>query len=56
MDYGMDMDLVLHPSGHTGYEHISVFTYQVATNNRAESYHKTLNSIIKTPYPNVWKL
>ena len=37
------------------YEHISVFIYQDATNNGGESYHKTLNSIIKTPYTNVWK-
>ena len=30
--------------------------YQDATNNGAESCHKTLKSIIKTPHPNVWKL
>ena len=32
-----------------------ISVYLDATNNGAESYHKTLKSIIKTPHPNVWK-
>ena len=34
---------------------LSVFIYENATNNGAESYHKSLKPIIKTPHPNVWK-
>ena len=34
---------------------LSVFIYENSTNNGAESYHRPLNSLIKTPHPNVWK-
>ena len=33
----------------------SVFNYENATKNGAESYYKSLNALIKTPHPNVWK-
>ena len=38
-----------------GHENLSVFIYENATNNGAESYHKNLKAIIKTPHPNIWK-
>ena len=34
---------------------ISIFYYEFNTNNGAESYHKSLNSYIKTNHPNIWK-
>ena len=32
---------------------LSVFIYENATNNGAESYHESLNSLITTPHPNL---
>ena len=34
---------------------MSVFYYEKATNNGAESYHETLNSYMKLTHPNIWK-
>ena len=34
---------------------LSVFYYEINTNNGAESYHKSLQSCIKTNHPNIWK-
>ena len=34
-----------------GSDNLSVFYYEKATNNGAESYHKSL----KSPYPNIWR-
>ena len=38
------------------YDHrsFSVFYYENATNNGAESYHKTINTYIKVSHPNIW--
>ena len=38
-----------------GSANLSVFYYEKATNNGAESYHKTLKSYMKVPHPNRWK-
>ena len=34
---------------------LSVFYYEKATNNGAESYHKKLRSYLKGPHPNIWR-
>ena len=39
----------------SGNINLSVFYYEQATNNGAESYHKTLKSYIKTAHPNIWR-
>ena len=39
----------------SGNDNLSVFYYEQATNNGAESYHKTLKSYMKIPYPNIWR-
>ena len=38
-------------NGHCSF---SVFYYKNATNNGAESYHKTINTYIKVSHPNIW--
>ena len=38
-----------------GNVNLSVFYYEKATNNGAESYHKCLKSYFKTPHSNIWK-
>ena len=38
-----------------GSPNLSVFYYEKAPNNGAESYHKTLKSYMKVPHPNIWK-
>ena len=38
-----------------GSANLSVFYYEKAANNGVESYHKTLNSYMKVPHPNIWK-
>ena len=38
-----------------GSTNLSVFYYEKATNNGAESYHKTLKTYMKVPHPNIWK-
>ena len=38
-----------------GNANLSVFYYEKATNNGAESYHKSLKSYIRVPHPNIWK-
>ena len=36
-----------------GSANLSVFYYEKAANNGVESYHKTLNSYMKVPHPNI---
>ena len=38
-----------------GWINISVFYYETATNNGAETYHKSLKTYIKSSHPNIWK-
>ena len=38
-----------------GNVNLSVFYFEKATNNGAESYHKCLKSYFETPHPNIWK-
>ena len=39
----------------SGNNNLSVFYYEQATNNGAESYHETLKSYMKIPHPNIWR-
>ena len=38
-----------------GNVNLSVFYFEKATNNGAESYHECLKSYFKTPHSNIWK-
>ena len=39
----------------SGNNNLSVFYYEQATYNGAESYHKTLKSYMKIPHLNIWR-